>query len=216
MKHTIKRLTALLCAVMLLLGLSGCKAAPAGDPPTVTDPVAPVTDPVTPAAEPVTPEKLQELFATGGWYAQALTSTYEDPRDVDLVQMFYNGGGRQVTQEEYDYVQRQLDGPDTDVMAVSPAEMDAALTEVFGLTLEETNKKGLDGFIFWEETGNYYLCHGDTNIMTVTFTDVQNLGEGCFTLTYEGWDGTYHVELRLGQTETNAGHVYIISHTKAE
>ncbi len=132
MKRTIKRLAALLCAVMLLLGLSGCKAAPAGDPPTVTDPVAPVTDPVTPAAEPVTPEKLQELFATGGWYAQALTSTYEDPRDVDLVQMFYNGGGRQVTQEEYDYVQRQLDGPDTDVMAVSPAEMDAALTEAGG------------------------------------------------------------------------------------
>lgn len=216
MKYTIKGLAALLCAVMLLLGLSGCGAAPADNHPTVTDPVTPAADPVTPAADPVTPEKLQELFAIGGWYAQALTSTYEDPRDVDLVQMFYNGGGRRVTQEEYDYVQRQLGDPGADVMVVSPAEMDAALTEVFGLTLEETNKKGLDGFIFWEETGNYYLCHGDTNIMTVTFTDVRNLGEGCFTLTYEGWDGAYHVELRLGQTEADAGHVYIAGHTKAE
>lgn len=200
MKNTVRRLAAILCAVMLILSLSGCKTAPDED--------------ISPE-KPVDMERIQELFAAGSWYAQALTSTYEDPRDVDLAQMFYNGGERQVTQEEYDYVQRQLGNPGTDVMVISPEEMDAALTEVFGLTLEETGKNGLDSFIFWEETGNYYLCHGDTNVMNVTFIDGQNQGEGCLTLTYEGWDGSYHVELRLGQTESDAGHFYIRSNTKA-
>lgn len=201
MKAIRKRLAVLLCAAMLLLGLSGCKTAPADD---------------ASPADPNAPERFQELFAAGGWYAQALTSTYADPRNVDLGQMFYNGGGRQVTQEEYDYVQRQMGDPGVDVMVVSPEEMDAALTEVFGLTLAETNQIGLDAFLFWEETGNYYLCHGDTNVMAVTFAEVRNLGEGCFALTYEGWDGSYRVELRLGHTEADAGHVYIASHTRID
>ena len=153
------------------------------------------------------------LFRPGSWYAQALTSTYDDPRDVDLYQMFYNGGSRQPTQEEYDYVQYQLCDPGTDVVVISPQEMDEALTEVFGLTLEETRKKDLAQFIYREETDCYYLCHGDTNVMAVEFLSA-DMAEGRAALTYEGWDGgLYTVTVEL-PTEAMFGQYHILSHVR--
>lgn len=160
--------------------------------------------------------QLNELFSAGSWYTQALTSLYDDPRDVDLYQMFYNGGQRQVTQEEYDYVQQLLDYPGTDVLVITPQEMDQALEQVFGLSLTETHQVGLEQFLYWEDTDCYYLCHGDTNAMSVTFLQGNNQGEGCLSAEYQGYDGLYSVELRLGQTEADAGLVYIYSHTKAD
>ena len=117
--------------------------------------------------------------------------------------MFYNGGSRQPTQEEYDYVQQQLGGPNTDVMVISRQEMDDALTEVFGLTLEETRKNNLDQFIYREDTGCYYLCHGDTNAMAVEFLSTDTLGDDRTAFTYEGWDGAYTVTMRGSHIESN-------------
>ena len=154
------------------------------------------------------------LFYPGSWYAQALTSTYDDPCNVDLFQMFYNGGSRQPTQEEYDYVQYRLGDPGTDVMVISRQEMDEALTEVFGLTLADTHQKGLAQFIYREETDCYYLCHGDTNIMSVDITSGLNLGDGRMSLSYTGWDGgqyTVTVELPDGIS----GAYRISSHVKS-
>lgn len=153
------------------------------------------------------------LFYPGSWYAQALTSTYDDPRDVDLYQMFYNGGSRRPTQEEYDYVQYQLGDPGTDVVVISPQEMDEALTEVFALTLDETRKKNLAQFIYREETDCYYLCHGDTNVMAVEFLSA-DMAEDRAALTYEGWDGErYSVTVEL-PTEAMFGQYHILSHVR--
>ena len=166
-------------------------------------------------ADPALAKELgRVLFWPGSWYAQALTSTYDDPRDVDLFQMFYNGGSRQPTQEEYDYVQYRLGDPGTDVMVISRQEMDEALTEVFGLTLEETHKKNLAQFIYREETDCYYLCHGDTNVMSVDITSGLSLGDGRMSLSYTGWDGglyTVTVELPDGIS----GEYRISSHVKS-
>ena len=148
-------------------------------------------------------EQQAALFRIGNWYTQALTSTYDDPRDVDLYWMFYNGGSRQPTQEEYDYVQQQLGGPSTDVMVISRQEMDEALTEVFGLTLEETRKNNLDQFIYRADTDCYYLCHGDTNAMAVEFLSTNTPGDDRTAFTYEGWDGTYTVTMRGSHIESN-------------
>ena len=148
-------------------------------------------------------EMQTSLFTTNLWYTQALTSTYEDPRDVDLSQMFYNGGSRQPTQEEYDYVQQLLDYPGTDVLVITPQEMDQALWSVFGLRLTETHLVGLDRFIWREDTGCYYLCHGDTNAMSVTFTAVEELGGSRTALTYPGWDGDYVVTLNGSRIESH-------------
>ena len=148
-------------------------------------------------------EMQTSLFTTNLWYTQALTSTYADPRDVDLSRMFYNGGSRQPTQEEYDYVQQLLDYPGTDVLVITPQEMDQALWSVFGLRLTETHLVGLDQFIWREDTGCYYLCHGDTNAMSVTFTAVEELGGGRTALTYPGWDGDYTVTLNGSRIESH-------------
>ena len=148
-------------------------------------------------------EMQTSLFTTNLWYTQALTSTYDDARDVDLSRMFYNGGSRQPTQEEYDYVQQLLDYPGTDVLVITPQEMDQALWSVFGLRLTETHLVGLDQFIWREDTGCYYLCHGDTNAMSVTFTTVEELGGGRTALTYPGWDGDYTVTLNGSRIESH-------------
>ena len=158
-------------------------------------------------------EQQAALFQIGSWYTQALTSTYDDPRDVDLYQMFYNGGSRHPTQEEYDYVQYLLDYPGTDVMVISPQEMDEALTEVFGLTLEETHKNNLAQFIYREETDCYYLCHGDTNVMSVDITSAPELSDGRAALRYTGWDGgQYTVTVEL--PDSISGQYHILSHVK--
>ena len=43
-----------------------------------------------------------------------------------------------------------------DVYVLPPDMIDQVLTDHFGITLEETDKRGLDEFAYWEETGNYY------------------------------------------------------------
>ena len=196
--HFFRSIAVLLTAAVLAVSLIGCGGAAGGSKNEMPDLA-----------------QLNELFATGSWYAQALTSTYDDQRSVDLSQMFYNGGSRQPTQEEYDYVQQQLGNPGVDVMVISREEMDLALDMVFGLTLEETDKRGLEQFIFREDTGCYYLCHGDTNVMSVTFTEAQIQANGCTALTYEGWDGLYTVTLRLDTAENGTGLVRIVKNTKA-
>ena len=98
-------------------------------------------------------------------------------------------------------------------MVISRQEMDEALTEVFGLTLEETHKKNLAQFIYREETDCYYLCHGDTNVMSVDITSGLSLGDGRMSLSYTGWDGglyTVTVELPDGIS----GEYRISSHVK--
>ena len=128
--------------------------------------------------------------------------------------MFYNGGSRQPTQEEYDYVQYQLGDPGTDVVVISPQEMDKALTEVFGLTLEETRKKNLEQFIYREETDCYYLCHGDTNAMAVEFLSADTPEDDRVALTYEGWDGGLYTVTVEFPTEAMFGQYHILSHVR--
>ena len=41
--------------------------------------------------------------------------------------------------------------------------MDAVLTQYAGLTVEETNQVGLEGFSYREEYDAWYHAHGDTN-----------------------------------------------------
>ncbi|MDO4315454.1 MAG: M56 family metallopeptidase [Oscillospiraceae bacterium] len=98
---------------------------------------------------------------------QFLTSLYEAPEDIDLFELFYCGTGENASMTEEE---RQLacafdaDGQEicpTDKLTVSA--INSVLLANTGLTLEQTNQTGLEGFTYLEQYGAYYHTHGDTN-----------------------------------------------------
>ena len=91
--------------------------------------------------------------------------SYEKPEDIDLYELFYCAGSTSLTDEEL----KAVFGYDSREDMVCPAykltaaEMDRVLTQYTGLTLERTNKVGLDKFIRSAGYDAYYFGHGDTN-----------------------------------------------------
>ncbi|MCM1375157.1 MAG: hypothetical protein NC245_08730 [Muribaculum sp.] len=112
-------------------------------------------------------------FNTGFFNSEAdimnnmlLSSEYDDPREIDLFQLFYNGigGADQISAEELALL-TELDSmaPDLDVVRITADEMEVFLQEKLGIGLEESNKKGLENFYFLPQYDSYYVIAGDTN-----------------------------------------------------
>ncbi len=148
---------------------------------------------------PLTAEELErfnnEVFNGEGFNMmnQFLFQAVEAPKDykhIDLYQLFYNGIGTfSCTEEERQAVANAAWGgedPGIDLLKCSAGEMDKVLREYLGLSLEETDKRGLDRFTYLEEYDAYYTFHGDTNYPgDVTFTFGERR-DGAVLLYYEG------------------------------
>lgn len=67
--------------------------------------------------------------------------------------------------------------------------MDDFLQKYAGVTLDETNKKDLDQFIYLEEYDAYYLLHGDTNFQRCKVLSLEKNEDGTIVLTYEQESG---------------------------
>lgn len=138
---------------------------------------------------------------------QFLSSTYESPADIDLFQLFYNGTGEDVSEAERETVIREgYNGgsPDTDLTKCSAGEMDAALQRSMELTLAETNKVGLDSFVYLAEYDAYYDFHGDTNVRPHVDIAAGERTGGLVHLYYEDTffaDGWKCVTLRPGEDD---------------
>lgn len=111
---------------------------------------------------------------------QFLTCLYNAPQEINLYDLFYDGGGvrEAPSQEELE----QLGVLAEDGSQICPtdkftrADMDAFLLENTGLTLAQTNQVDLDAFDYLPEYDAYYHTHGDTNYRSVTFTSGQRRG----------------------------------------
>lgn len=106
---------------------------------------------------------------------QFLTSLYDSPEDIDLYQLFYLGDC-QPSMEGYSDQERAAviaatGEPDCPLTRTTRAEMDRVLMEYTGLSLEQTNRVGMEGFTYLPEYNAYYHWHGDTNY----YPDVQFL-----------------------------------------
>ena len=167
--------------------------------------------------EPLTEEELAFFNGDGffnGDYLnirnQFLSSTYENPEDIDLFALFYCGdgsAGSAAAPEGVDPAELEramLDAlggaePDCGATMLTTAQMDAVLEEYLGLTLAETNQVGLDGFTYLPEYDSYYHFHGDTNYRgSVAFTGGERNGN-LVRLTYDDTfiaDGIKEVTLR--------------------
>lgn len=121
---------------------------------------------------------LQKVFDTQNmilteedWYAQCLTSEFASPADVDLRMLFYNGiidkknEMNQLSEEERAHL-ASIWGEDAlahDVDRMPVKEMNRVLQKYFGITLDETEKIGLEHMLYWDKTDCYYCWHGDSN-----------------------------------------------------
>ena len=131
---------------------------------------------------------------------QFLSSTYENPEDINLFELFYCGDGTEQGElsPEISAAIGAEDAP-SPATVLTTAQMDAALEEYLGLTLAETNQVGLDGFTYLPEYDSYYHFHGDTNYRaSVTFQSGErngNLVRLTYNDTFMG-DGIKEVTLR--------------------
>lgn len=121
---------------------------------------------------------LQKVFDTQNmilteedWYAQCLTSDFTSPEKVDLLMLFYCGiRGKQdelnqLSEEERAHL-ASIWGEDAlahDVDRMPVKEMNRVLQKYFGITLDETEKIGLEHMLYWDKTDCYYRWHGDSN-----------------------------------------------------
>ena len=176
-------LLALLIAGLCLAGPSGCGGKDDPVPDTDPAPSVPAPDPApsdpepeapgVPADAPLTEEELRyfnEEFFNGAYLNirnQFLTSVYETPADIDLFELFYCGTGWDEAMPDEEWAAFEAAGGfvETDVTKISAANADAVLLEYTGLTLEKTNKVGLENFIYLPEYDAYYNAHGDTNYL---------------------------------------------------
>ncbi len=124
-----------------------------------------------------------------------LTSEYSKPEEIDLYQLFYRG----ITDSEGSISDGELaalteldsEAAYLDIVKVTVAEMDAFLKRNLGLGLEQTQKKGLDGFYYLEDYDSYYLVAGDTNFDWCTVIFGGWGADGKYTLHYEKeYDGS--------------------------
>ena len=148
-----------------------------------TKSTAPSTEPATRPKEtkppeptlggtPLSADQLQEYseklsFSNNLFFNLATTTVFSHPKEINLYFLFYNGIDgcpRKLSDKEWaHFVSNSETNQYVDVHVLPPDMMDQVLTDHFGITLEETDKRGLDEFAYWEETGNYYWFGTDIN-----------------------------------------------------
>lgn len=164
--------------------------------------------------EPLTEEEIAwfntEYFNSGegvNMWNMMLSSQYETVAEIDLYQLFYNGvpdTDQPVTDEERSALEEyDPSAADLDVTKVTRAQMEAFLLEHAGVHLEDTQRKGLDQFIYLEEYDAYYLAHGDTNYSNCEILSGTRNADGTISLEYEstfhGDSGTATVTLETSE-----------------
>lgn len=204
------KLIGLLC-LSGLVGLAGCTSSAGSDPESTEAETAALSVAETAEETGSTQEKgsagqidgqegtllteellaeYQELFDQyGTWYSQALTSTYETAAEVDLYAYFYNGipgADEALSDQEEEFlhtVWEEFDGS-LDVVRIPAGEMDAVLSAYFGLSLDQTDQRGVEEMPYLEETDCYYIYKSDSNAMKVTPHSGYELADGTVALHY--------------------------------
>ena len=196
-----RKFTILLLIFALLVCMAACGKTPVTntDDPTQssttptesTDP----TDPVQPA-DPLM-LKIQKLLENKDrydLYNYALLSEFSTPADVNLYNLFaygFKNESKFPTQQEIDLMGSWIWDDRTELRRLPVDKMNAALTEVFGITLDQTNLVGLDRLWYIEETDCYYgyLYSGDYAVVDVRKVEEQD--DGTLKVYYRRGRGTY-------------------------
>ncbi len=141
-------------------------------PPPEQPSTDPLLDILQPAGTPMDEEgvaQIQTLFEDyHSWYTMATTSTYSMPSQVDLSLMFYNGFPDDpeviLTKSEKEYLHNTWLGfwiGHLEFTILHAEDMNDVLRTYFGISLDDTAKRGANNFVYWDKTDCYYLAHND-------------------------------------------------------
>lgn len=196
-----RKFTILLLIVALLVCLAACGKTPVtntDDPTqastTPTEPTEP-TDPTDPIDQMV--EEMQELFTYSGkynYYYFALLSEYESPADVYLYNLFAFGFKQESTrptQQERAFLEPWMGDDFRDVRRLPVERMDATLTELFGITLDQTTLGGLERMRYFEDTDCYYGYDSTVTLQSINVQQVEELDDGTIRVHYLRGNETY-------------------------
>lgn len=148
---------------------------------------------------------------------------YAEPEEVDLYELFYLSGSAPSDDEIRTYLDTDPDTLPCPAYKLTLEEMDHLMLQYTGLTVSETEGKGLEQFTSNEDGTCFYWMHGDTNYCgRLSFLcgsrEVTETGETLIhlyhniaggaqwyeaTLSEEG-DGTYHFQSNLACEEQPA------------
>lgn len=148
-----------------------------------------------------------EFFNTGvdNMNNMLLSSEYSKPEEINLYLLFYDGVGMTETQVSEDEIAQLTElyseAAYLDITKVTTEEMDAFLQENLGMSLEESQKTGLDDFFYLEEYDSYYIVHGDTNFKWCTVISGTWKSDDMLTLEYEKEDEGVRWSVTLQKTD---------------
>ena len=135
-------------------------------------------------------QKTQDYFNKGennGF----LCSEYNNPKDISLIQLVYNGAGideKMTEEEKADY----KDEIYTDITKVPKKALEELIKNK--LNIELTSINGYEEFeknFYSEKYDCYYLQHGDTNYQQVEFlSGEKNDDDDTYTFIYNGYSHT--------------------------
>lgn len=178
-----------ICMLLLLLLLTGC-ARQDVPTPTVTEPTMAETEPPV-GHDPEVIAQYQDLLAwdysPGCW--RALGVVFEDPQDVPLYFIFYNGASMPPTGSwadldvaQRDYLLQQGFMTEMDLQILPEEELEAVLQRLFGVGLSDVTIPA--EWVYNPDTGCYYTNHNDAWFSTGTVTGYQEMPDGTVKLHY--------------------------------
>ena len=141
------------------------------------------------------------------FYNDALTSVYDDPADVDLQMLFYDGfkdEPQSPTEQELELLEGKMGQywKEMDLFRLPTEKMDAVLRELFGITLDESNGVGLDRLVYLEETNCYYMAHSGTHGADLIVSNVIEQENGSISVYYSYYLGDFLVSVKPTENGT--------------
>lgn len=193
-----KKAMILFLMAVSLTGVVACgqKTVKQNDSLTPTTTAAPTQapEPVRPAG-PLTEEEIQffneKFFVTeteypGRWVRNnILFSEFSLPAQIDIEAMLYDEHGvdEALSKDEVAYLEEQV-GELFDTSKFTKAYINELLQTYLGISFEESEKQGLEKFIYYEKTDAYYLVRSDAlGVFIQVETGVRN-EDGTITLEY--------------------------------
>lgn len=210
-----KRTLMILTVFALLVCMCACQTTPAsntGDPTQTTTQPTQTQKPTDPAptetlpTQPTDPRiaEFQNLLTWSSekhFYNDALTSVYDNPADVDLQMLFYDGfkdESQSPTEQELELLEGKMGQywKEMDLIRLPADKIDAVLKELFGITLDETNGIGLDRLVYLEETDCYYMAHSGTYGADLIVSNVVEQDDGSIAVNYSYYLGDFLVRVK--------------------
>ena len=180
--------------VMALFCVTACGQGQSAAPTPTTAPTATIAPQQSQGNGQLTAEELsffeEKFFTTeteypGRWIRNNILYTeFTEPAKADLEAMLYNESGvEDISEEEYAFLKAQM-GELFDVSKFTTAYINEMLQTYLGITLEESEKIGLDKLIYNAEYDAYYLVCSDALGVFVKLEEGYESESGVVTLIY--------------------------------